>query len=93
MKQAWIGYSLVDENLLEEVARVLGTNNFEVELFGVRYLDEKLPSNYSIIDYRTRETLAICKDGEIIDDKEEIERIEAIEQMVADLICECGDIY
>ena len=49
---------------------------FEVELFGVDLYADHLPDNYSIVHYGSRETLVVCEDGEIIADKDEIQKWE-----------------
>ena len=76
MKQVHIGYhSYTNSGIVEAVANVLYKDDFNVELFGVDLYTEKLPANYTIVDYRTRETLVICRNGEIYDTQEEIEEI------------------
>ena len=73
MKQVHIGYnSFTNSEIVEEVANVLLKNDFNVELFGVDLWADKLPNNYQIVDYGSRETLLVCEDGEIIDDADEI---------------------
>lgn len=70
-------YVLRDDWLGFEIKTILGFDNFNVEVFGLdSYLDKKLPKNCDIIDYLSRETLALIRDGEIITDKNEIEEIE-----------------
>ena len=76
MKQVHIGYhSYTNSGIVEAVANVLYKDDFNVELFGVDLYTEKLPANYTIVDYRTRETLVICRNGEVYDTQEEIEEI------------------
>ena len=70
----WIGNSVFqDDEIADEIGEVLYSDNYEVELYGVDLYTEKLPANYTIVDYRTRETLVICRNGEIYDAQEEIE--------------------
>ena len=72
----WIGNSVFhDDEMADEIGEVLYSDNYEVELYGVDLYTEKLPANYAIVDYRTRETLVICRNGEIYDTQEEIEEI------------------
>lgn len=76
MEQVHIGYhSYTNSGIVEAVANVLYKEDFNVELFGVDLYAEKLPANYTIVDYRTRETLVICRNGEVYDTQEEIEEI------------------
>jgi hypothetical protein len=73
MKKVNIGYhSYTNSEIVEEVANVLGREDFNVELFGVSEYAEHLPSSYQIVDYFGRDTLLVCEDGEIIDDADEI---------------------
>ena len=77
MKKAHIGYhSCTNSEIVEEVANVLGIEDFNVELFGVSEYAEHLPRSYQIVDYFGRDTLLVCEDGEIIDDEYEIEEWE-----------------
>ena len=72
----WIGNSVFhDDEMANEISELLCSDNYEVELYGVDLYAEKLPANYTIVDYRTRETLVICKNGEVYDTQEEIEEI------------------
>lgn len=61
MKQVWfdLEYLSNGDPLVEEVAEVLGKNDFNVELFGVSMYAEHLPENgfYKIVDNGSRETL------------------------------------
>lgn len=61
MKQVWfdLEYLSNGDPLVEEVAEVLGKNDFNVELFGVSMYADHLPENgfYKIVDYGSRETL------------------------------------
>lgn len=61
---------LTKGTLVEEIAEVLGKDDFDVELYGVGLYDDHLPENYSIEGYRSCETLVICKDGEILSEEE-----------------------
>ena len=73
MKQVHIGFhSYTNSGIVEEVANVLGRDDFNVELYGVSEYAEHLPSSYQIVDYLGRDTLLVCEDGEIIDDADEI---------------------
>lgn len=75
-KMYWIGNSLFqDDEMANEISELLCSDNYEVELYGVDLYTEKLPANYTIVDYRTRETLVICRNGEVYDTQEEIEEI------------------
>lgn len=72
-----------DDKLVQKVAKVLGEDKFNVELFGMKdiYSDD-FPQNGEIVDYGSRETLILFRHGIIIDDKFEIDEIlenEAIE--------------
>lgn len=70
-------FSFRDDRLGFEIEDILGYDDFDVEIFGLDYYwDEKLPKNCTIVDYWSRETLALIRDGEIITDKNEIEEIE-----------------
>lgn len=71
MKKVWID-NYVCNQFAEEVADVLGRDDFNVELFGVSLYDKKLPKNCHIVDYGSRETLAVIENGEVIDDPEEV---------------------
>lgn len=73
MKQVHIGYhSFTNSGIVEEVANVLGRDDFNVELYGVSEYAEHLPSSYQIVDYLGRDTLLVCEDGKIIDNADEI---------------------
>ena len=77
MKKVHIGYhSYTNSEIVEEVANVLGRDDFNVEIYGVSEYAEHLPSSYQIVDYFGRDTLLVCEDGEIIDDEYEIEEWE-----------------
>lgn len=78
MRQAWIDNYVVND-FNEQIAEILGDDDFNVELFGVGFYDKKLPKNFSIVDYGSRETLAFIRDGEVIDDPDEIRAIEDAE--------------
>lgn len=79
-KTYWIGYYCFgNDEIADEIAKLLCNDNFEVELYGVNLFADHLPDNYSIVDFRTRKTLIICKNGEIFDDPDEIEKIESEE--------------
>lgn len=85
MKRVWIGNSWsAGEHFKEKVAEVLGMDNFDVELFGVGYNDTELPQNYRIVDYGSRETIAVIKDGESLSD-EEMEMDDNIDTMMQDV--------
>ena len=72
----WIGNSVFqDDEMADEIGEILYSDNYEVELYGVDLYTEKLPANYTIVDYRTRETLVICLNGPIYDTQEAIEEI------------------
>lgn len=66
--------------LVDEVAEVLGKDDFDVELFGVPYDAVVLPEFCKIVDYGSRETLAILNNGDILgeDDVVREENINAI---------------
>lgn len=73
MKQVHIGFhSYTNSGIVEEVANVLGRDDFNVELYGVSEYAEHLPSSYQIVDYLGRDTLLVCEDGKIIDNADEI---------------------
>lgn len=77
MKQrVWKGMSYEEHTLLvEEVAKVLGREytEFEVELFGVSQYEKHLPDNYfEIVDYGSRDLLAIRIGGRTITDPDEM---------------------
>lgn len=73
MKQVHIGYhSFTNSGIVEEVANVLGRDDFNIELYGVSEYAEHLPSSYQIVDYLGRDTLLVCEDGKIIDNADEI---------------------
>lgn len=63
----------------EEVADILESDDFNIELFGVCFYDNKLPKNCEIVDYESRETLAIIRNGEVFTSKDEIEEIQNTE--------------
>lgn len=76
MKQVIIGnlvYTDKDNNIVKEVADILERDNFQVELFGIDMFAETLDENIEIIDYKSRATLALIRDGEVIKDKGDIE--------------------
>ena len=78
MKQrVWRGMSYEEHTMLvQEVAKVLGREycEFEVELFGVSQNARHLPDNYyEIVDYGSRDLLAIRIDGRTITDPDEME--------------------
>ena len=78
MKQrVWRGMSYEEHTMLvQEVAKVLGREycEFEVELFGVGQYARHLPDNYyEIVDYGSRDLLAIRIDGRTITDPDEME--------------------
>lgn len=84
-KVYWIGnHRFENDEMAEEISQILYDDDFVVELFGVDLYSEKLPKNYKIVDYQGRDTLAICENGEVITDKDEIERIEDIECIETD---------
>ena len=73
MKQVHIGFhSYTNSGIVEEVANVLGRDDFNVKLYGVSEYAEHLPSSYQIVDYLGRDTLLVCEDGKIIDNADEI---------------------
>lgn len=61
-------HSYTNSEIVEEVANVLGRNDFNIELFGVSEYAEHLPSSYQIVNYLGRDLILVCEDGEIIDD-------------------------
>lgn len=67
----WSQY-YTNSEIVEEVANVLGRDDFNVELYGVSEYAEHLHSSYQIVDYLGRDTLLVCEDGNIIDDADEI---------------------
>ena len=78
MKQrVWRDMSYEEHTMLvQEVAKVLGREyiGFEVELFGVSMDAKHLPDNYyEIVDYGSRDLLAIRIDGRTITDPDEME--------------------
>ena len=80
MKQrVWSGMSYEEHTVIvQEVAKVLGREycEFEVELFGVSQDAKHLPDNYcEIVDYGSRDLLAIRIDGRTITDPDEIEAV------------------
>ena len=80
MKQrVWRDMSYEEHTMLvQEVAKVLGREycESEVELFGVSQDAKHLPDNYyEIIDYGSRDLLAIRIDGRTITDPDEIEAV------------------
>ncbi len=69
MKQVWIDNQIANE-FSEEVAEILGRDDFNVELYGVSFYDRMLPNDVQIVDYYSRETLAVVENGEVIDGDE-----------------------
>lgn len=69
MKQVWIDNQIANE-FAEEVAEILGRDDFNVELYGVSFYDGTLPNDVQIVDYYSREMLAIIENGEVIDGDE-----------------------
>lgn len=61
-------HSYTNSEIVEEVANVLGRNDFNIELLGVSEYAEHLPSSYQIVNYLGRDLILVCEDGEIIDD-------------------------
>jgi hypothetical protein len=88
MKYVWIDNLYTTRgSLVDQVAEVLGRNDFNVEVFGAKARisndifhpgtvipladeDDLLGDNYSIIDHGSRDTLAICVDGRILNEDE-----------------------
>jgi hypothetical protein len=71
VRRVWINNTYETRgNLVNEVESVLLNagyyNGFDVELFGVSYYAKELPDSYKIVDYGSRETLAVCDDGYLI---------------------------
>lgn len=69
MKCVHVDNYCLDEIFGDEISEILGRDDFNVELFEVDINDDTLPLNFQIIDYYSRETLAIIDDGEVIDDQ------------------------
>ncbi len=83
MKKVWIdNYYQTNSELVDEIAEILGRQDFNVELFGCLLETRKLPNSYTIVDFGSRDTLVICDDGNVIDDIDEIREIE--EKMYAE---------
>lgn len=79
-KTYWIGYCrFQNDEIANQIGDLLCSDDFNVELYGVDLYANILPKNYSIVDYRSRETLLICRNGKIYDTQEEIEEIERLE--------------
>lgn len=69
-------YDLEESDVLfKEIDKILCRSNYNVEIFEVSAFDKELPLNFEICDYFSRETIVLCIDGKIIEDREEIERI------------------
>lgn len=69
-------YDLEESDVLfKEIDKILCRSNYDVEVFEVSAFDKKLPLNFEICDYFSRETIVLCINGKIIEDREEIERI------------------
>ena len=68
-----------NDKLFKEIDNVLSIryNHYNVEVFGIKNLSESLPDNYEICDYDSRETLCICKNGEIAIYQEDINKMES----------------
>ena len=82
-KMYWMGNRLFhNDEAADEISEILCDDDFEVELYGIDLYAEHLPKNYTIVDYRSHDTLAICIDGEIFDSQDDIERIEAIDMLI-----------
>lgn len=75
MKLVWIDNSCYEEFFVDDIEEVLGVSDFNIELFGVGYDATSLPDNYEIIDNKSRETLAFVRNGEVIDDPDEIQEL------------------
>lgn len=70
------GYWLDRGSLFEEVKEIVEKIKpyeplVKAELFGVDLYAESLPQNYEIVSYGSRETIAVCEDGQLITDAEE----------------------
>lgn len=77
MKKVWISFGkIATQSIIEEVEEVLQERDFNVELFGVSNYAKHLPKNYTIVNYESRDTLAICDNGRLITDKVEIAKWE-----------------
>lgn len=75
MRRVWIGNTYNQKSFGDTIEEILGKSDFDVELFGVGINSKQLPDNFDIVDYGSRETLALVRDGEVIDDREEIGKI------------------
>lgn len=75
MRRVWIGNSYNQKSFGDAIEEILGKSDFDVELFGVGLNASKLPDNFDIVDYGSRETLVLVRDGEVIDDREKIGKI------------------
>ena len=72
-KTVWLdNHQLHTDPIVFEVAEVLNSDDFNVELFGVSVYARHLPTDYQIVDYGSRETLAICENGEVTTDADKI---------------------
>lgn len=65
------------DTLFKEIDDILSIryNHYNVEVFGIKNINESLPENYEICDYDSRETLCICKNGKIAIYQEEIDKM------------------
>lgn len=74
MKRVWFDNVYLQKgNLVDEVENILDEQNFSVELFGVNRYADKLPENYQIVDYGSRDLLAVCENGKVITDQCELD--------------------
>ena len=83
MFKLWIGNKYyIRGHIVREVKRVLASEGLDgynnVELVGLYSMPnevyEALPNDYELIDYGSRETIAICIDGMVTSDKDFIEK-------------------
>lgn len=61
MKRVWVDNNYLPKNdpLTKEVEKILGKDEFNVELFGVGFYDDELPTSgfFQIVDYGSRDML------------------------------------
>lgn len=85
MKRVWFDNTYLQKgNLVDEVENVLDEQNFDVELFGVRRDTDQLPKNYEIVDYGSRDLMAVCVDGKVITDQLDLDAYELGQEYIGE---------
>lgn len=85
MKRVWFDNVYITKGaLVNDVEKVLGERNFNVELFGVDCYADQLPSDYEIVDHGSRDLLAVCENGKVTTDQLELDAYEFRQEFVGE---------